>query len=119
MAKDPKAKRYTISYEGGTVNGTLGLFQYLFGADGPKWGAGSIGETTAGRRRYKYGTRQKANAAAGKVVFLDLGEKGVFSVRVTGDVVDFVEKVVAKSPTKIKMIYTKRGQIYAPTLENL
>lgn len=116
MARDPKARRITLSYSGGTVTAALGLIQYIFGTTNPTWGGGTTATTPSGRRRYKYGTRQKANAAAGKQVFVDLGEQGVYSVRVTGDVVDFVEKAVAASSNRIKMIWTKRGSVYGPTL---
>lgn len=119
MAKDPKARRMTVAYSKGTVTASLGLLGYLFGDSQPSWGEGSIGTTARGRRRYKYGSKQKSNAAAGKEVFLDLGEDGVYCVRVTGDVIDFVDRVASKAGTKVKRMYTRRGTIYAPTLENI
>lgn len=116
MASDPKARRMTLSYQGGTVTGALGLLEYLFGETEPVWGGGSTATTPTGQRRYKYGTRQRSNAAAGKQIFIDCGIDGVYSVRVTGDVVDFVEKVVQAAGSKIKQIWTRRGSVYGPSL---
>jgi hypothetical protein len=119
MAKDPKARVTTVSYEGGTVSAALGLLQWLFGAEDPKWGASSIGTTQLGRRRYKYGSRKRDSAAAGKQVFLDLGEDGIYSVRVTGDIVDFIDKMLPKTDNRVKQVWTRRGSKYGPTLPNI
>jgi len=119
MGQDPKARTITVAYEGGTVSGALGLMQWLFGTSEPKSGAGSIGTTQLGRRRYKYGSRKRDAAASGKQVFLNCGEEGTYSVRVTGDVVDFIEKALPKVGNRVKTIYTKRGSEYGPTLPNL
>lgn len=114
MAGDPLARRYAVAYEGGTAYATLGLLQYLFGTQNPVWRDVS-GETPSGRKRYKYGTRRRNLSAAGTEVFLDLGPDGVFMVRVTGDIIDFISEVVAAAGDKVKMAYTRRGTIYAPT----
>lgn len=119
MAKDPKARTMVVSYEGGSVSGSLGLLSWLFGEQQPQWGAGSIGTTQLGRRRYKYGSRRRDAAASGKQVFLDCGEEGIFSVRVTGDVVDFIDKLLPKTGDKVKQIWTRRGSKSGPTLPNL
>ena len=101
------------------MSGAIGLLEWLFGAGQPTWGAGSVGTTQTGKKRYKYGSRQRNNAAAGKEVFLDCGVNGVYTVRVTGNVVDFIEKILPKTGTKIKRAYTRRGSIYAPTFPNI
>ena len=119
MATDPKARTMTVAYEGGTVSAALGLLQYLFGNLEPAWGAGSVGTTQTGRKRYKYGSRQKSNAAAGKQVFLDLTDGKTYSVRVTGNVVDFVDAILPKTGNTVARVYTRRGSEYAPTLEDL
>lgn len=119
MASDPKARMTTIAFSGGTVRMTLGLADFLFDVDKPTWGGGTTATTQLGRRRYKHGTRQLAAAAAGKEVFLDLGETGTYQVRVTGDIVDFVDAVVAKTGDKVKRIHTKRGTEYAPAFPAL
>lgn len=94
-----------------------GLLEYLFGDLQPTWGAGAVGQTQTGRRRYKYGSRKRDNAAAGQSVFLDLGEEGVYSVRVTGPIVDFVDLVAPRVGEKLKRIYTRRGTIYGPGID--
>jgi hypothetical protein len=117
MVKDPKARTMVVSYTGGTVAAAQGLLEFLFGDLNPSWGGGSIGTTQLGRKRYKYGTRQKTNAAAGQSVFLDCGDEGIYSVRVTGNVVDFIDKVVSKTGDKVKRAFTRRGSVYGPTTE--
>lgn len=119
MATDPKGRTMTVSYEKGSVSGAQGLLAWLFGSSQPSWGAGSIGTTQLGKRRYKYGSRKRDAAAAGKQVFLDCGDEGVYSVRVTGDVVDFIEKMLPKTGNRVKQVYTRRGSKYGPTLPNL
>lgn len=119
MAKDPKGRTMVVSYEGGAVSGPQGLLSWLFGNQQPQWGAGSIGTTQLGRRRYKYGSRKRDSAASGKQVFLDCGDQGVYGVRVTGDVVDFIEKILPRTGNKVQQIYTRRGSKYGPTLPNL
>ena len=119
MASDPKARITTVSYEGGTVSGAIGLLEWLFQVSKPSWGAGSIGTTQTGRKRYKYGSRQRSNAAAGQEVFLDLGENGVYTVRVTGNVVDFMNAILPKTGERVKRAYTRRGSVYAPTFPNI
>lgn len=119
MAMDPLARETTVAFTGGTVTGAIGLLQWLFGTSQPTWGAGSIGTTQLGRKRYKYGTRQKSNAAAGKQVFLDCGPEGTYGVRVSGDVVDFIDAILPSTGDKVKRVYTRRGTEYAPTLANI
>lgn len=119
MAKDPKAVNITVAYEGGTMSAPLGLFNYLFGAQQPQWGAGSVGQTQLGRKRYKYGSRKRDSAASGEQVFLHLGEVGIYSVRVTGDIVEFMDKILPKTGDKVKKAWTRRGSEYAPTLPNI
>jgi len=114
MAEDPKARRYTVAYEGGTATATLGLLQYLFGVQEPAWSTDNASTTPSGKKRYKYGTKRRNAAAAGKEVFLDLGEAGVFSVRVTGDVVDFIDEVVSRASGKVLQAWTRRGTEYGP-----
>jgi hypothetical protein len=120
MALDPGNRETSIAYEGGTVKLTVGLAEYMFPGLKPAWGAGSIATTASGRKRYKYGTRRRDNNAAGKEVFLDFGDDGVWSVRVTGNVVDFIEQILPKvGNDKLRQAWTKRGQVYAPTFPDL
>jgi hypothetical protein len=119
MKNDPKARLVTLGFEGGTVRLSQGLYDALFGAAEPTWGGGTTATTQSGRRRYKYGTRQRTSAAAGKQIMLDLKNGETYSVRVTGVVVQFIDSIVSKSGDKIARIYTRRGQEYAPTLGNI
>lgn len=109
MARDPLARRYTISYPKGTMHASLGLLNYLFGPQALDWPPGGVEQGPSGRRRFKYGGRQKAAAAAGEEVFLDLGAVGVFSVRVSGAMVDFLQYILPATENKILAIWTKRG----------
>lgn len=118
MASDPKARNATVAYTGGHMTGAIGLLEWMF-EEQPTWGAGNVGTTQLGRKRYKYGTRQRSNAAAGRQVFLDFGSSGTYSVRVSGDVVDFMDKIVPKIGSKLKRAYTRRGTIYAPTFPGI
>jgi hypothetical protein len=119
MASDPKARITTVAYEGGTVSGAIGLLEHLFDVDTPTWGGGTSADTPTGRKRYKYGTRQRTSAAPGKQVFLDLGTDRVYSVRVTGNIVDFIDAILPKTGDKIKRAYTRRGSVYAPTFASI
>lgn len=109
MAKDPKARHMTLSYDGGTFRAAIGLMEYLFGVTGLGWVAGSGGTTAGGRRKWKYKGRQKSNAAAGKEVFLLLDNDEVYSGRVTGAYMDFIEQIVTRCPDKVLNVWTMRG----------
>lgn len=119
MPADPKGRTMVVSYEGGTVSAAQGLLEWLFGLEQPQWGAGSVGETATGRKRYRYGSRQRSAAAAGEQVLLDCGEEGVYSVRVTGNIVDFIAAMLPRTDDRVKRAYTRRGSVYGPTFENL
>jgi hypothetical protein len=119
MASDPKARTAVLSYSGGTVSGALGLLEFLFGEVQASWQPNSTSESQTGRKRYKYGTRFKSNAAAGQQVFIDLGEVGTYALRVTGTVTDFIDAILPKTGDKVKRIYTRRGSVYGPTFADL
>ena len=119
MAEDPKGRTMVVSFTGGTVSAAQGLLEWLFGLEQPQWGAGSVGETALGRKRYRYGSRQRSNAAAGEQVMLDCGDQGVYSVRVTGNIVDFIAAMLPKTGDRVKRAYTRRGTVYGPTFEDL
>jgi hypothetical protein len=116
---DPDARIGIVAFSTGTAQATIGLLKFLFGVENPSWSANSAATTERGRRRYRYGTRQKSNAAAGKQVILDLTDGGSYSVRVTGPIVDFISEVVSKSGDRVVRAYTRRGTVYAPAFEPL
>jgi hypothetical protein len=116
---DPDAKIGIVAFSTGTAQATIGLLKFLFGVESPSWNASSGVPTERGRRRYRYGTRQRSNAAAGKQVILELADGGAYSVRVTGPIVDFISEVVSRSEDRVVRAYTRRGTVYAPAFEPL
>ena len=111
---DPNAQLVTLSYTKGTVTGTLGLLSYLFGTKLGDWVDNAIPPASpGGRRRRRYGTRQRSNARAGKPIFLRLKDGGVFTVRVTGADLDFLPRLAAAGD-KVVNAWTPRGTIYGP-----
>ena len=119
MAKDKKAKLYTVSWPSGTLRASAGLLEYLFGDNKPEWKQDNIITVVTGRRRYKYAKRRKSANAAGKLIYLDLGDKGVFSARLKGDMMDFVGQIAKRTGDKVKQVYTKRGSEYSPVMKDL
>jgi hypothetical protein len=106
---DPKARKVTISYSGGTARGPLGLIEYLFGEQTLEWPTQVVGGGPGGRRRFAYGTRKKTAAAAGEQAFLDLETGETVSLRYTGAFIDFVQYVVRATGNAVVQVYTRRG----------
>lgn len=118
MARDPNAQIVTLSYPKGTVTGTLGLMTYLFGTKLGSWVDNTIPpDAPGGRRKRRYGTRQRTNARAGRMIFLKLTSGKVFSVRVTGADMDFLP-YLQKAADKVSNAWTQRGTIYGPKPED-
>lgn len=114
MAIDPNATSITLSYEGGTATAPLGVLEALFGTLQFQWLA-PIGEPgPSGRRRLKYGRRQRSRAKAGKPVSVRLNSGDVWTVRVTGADIDFLDKLLTQSGANVAAVWTPRGTIYAP-----
>jgi hypothetical protein len=117
--KDPKAKRQTISFKGGTVTAARGLIEWVFGKVTLSWDKAGIEAPLGKRRRWKNGIRRRTASAQGesvKIVLDDL-DATTYTFRVTGPVLDFVSKVVAEKGDKINEIYTRRGTVYAKTVK--
>jgi hypothetical protein len=115
MATDPKARRITVGYPGGTMSATIGLVEYLLGAQKLVWSKPTSGETADGKRKRKYGTKQRATALSGRpmTIVLDNGES--YTARVSGADIDFIEFVLARTEeNKVLNIYSPRGTIYGP-----
>lgn len=111
---DPNAQLVTLSYTKGTVTGTLGLMSYLFGTKIGTWVDNSAPpDSPGGRRKRRYGSRQRSNARAGRMLFLKLKDGGVFSVRLTGTDMDFLPHL-QKTGDKVLNAWTHRGTIYGP-----
>jgi hypothetical protein len=109
MAVDPLAREQTITYPKGSVTAPLGLLNYIFGDVVPVWEKGDDGP---GRR--PYGTRQRANAAAGEPISLKLVDGGTYTVRVTGTHKNFIDQILSKSQGTVLECYSERGTIYGP-----
>ena len=115
MAIDPKARSITVSYSGGHVTLSYGLFLFLFPGKKLEWkdptppGGGGLG-----KRKRIYGSRKRSAAAGGLIRTLRLQDDTDWQVRVSGADLDFISNFVRKSGDKIIMVYSRRGTIYAP-----
>lgn len=121
MAVDPKARNVSAAYPGGTVTGTLGLIEYVFGPQKSEWEAISGEDPRPGiTRRRKYGTRQRSQAAAGHAIHLRLSDGSVWTVRVTGADIDFIDQILTKAkPGTVLNAWTDRGTLYGPQMVEL
>ena len=122
MAVDPKARLNTIAYPKGTVTATRGLLEFLFGATTPNisWQVPTDAVVPGGgRRRRKYGTRQRENARAGEPMQLILNNGEAYTVRITGTHTNFIDAFLAKGGgAKVANIYSERGTIYGPQVQD-
>lgn len=115
MAIDPKARKVTVSYTGGTVTLTQGLFLYLFPGEKLEWkdptppGGGGLG-----RRKRIYGSRKRSAAMGGRILTLRLKDETDWQVRVAGADLDFISNFVMRAGDKVSTVYTRRGTVYAP-----
>ena len=121
MAVDPKAVKTTVSFKGGTLTATLGLIEYVFGAQKTTWQPIADAPTVpGGRRRRKYGTRQRSQAEGGRVLYFKLDTGGLWTVRTTGADIDLIDELLVKADTaKLKNVYTARGTKFGPQYAEL
>ena len=121
MAVDPKARLNTIAYSKGTVTAPRGLLEYLFG--GSSFNSSWLASTNpldnlTGRRRRKYGTRQRSNARAGEPMQLVLKNGEVYTARITGTHTAFINEFLSKGGgVNVANIFSERGTIYGPQSE--
>jgi len=111
---DPKAKYATVSYPGGTASAPIGTLEAIFGNLDFSWQAATDGLTPTGKRKRKYGSRQRTPARAGKPMSVKFGDGSVFTVRVTGADIDFIDNVLSQSGANVVEAWTPRGTIYGP-----
>lgn len=115
MATDPKARRITVGYPKGTMTATIGLIEYLLGEQKLVWTNNTSGTTADGKRKRKYGSKQRALALGGRPMSIVLDNGETYTARVTGADLDFIEFVLARvEENKVLNIYTPRGTIYGP-----
>lgn len=123
MATTPGARLNTISYPKGTVTAVRGLLEYLFGnlEDNLAWAQPvSLPDLVTGRRRRKYGTRQRGSARAGEAMKILLSTGKVYTVRITGTHTAFIDFFLSKGQVKkVANIYSERGSIYGPQIKTV
>lgn len=116
MAVDPLRQQYLITYEKGSVSGSKGNIEALFGTVEPTW---QVRE--AGPRKRPYGSRQRSNSRAGEPMTVVFNDGYACTVRVTGTHTRFLQQVLARAEGEITRIFSERGTWYgpqAPVLEN-
>lgn len=96
----------TFVYPGGWVRGAKGLLDYLLGPQVLEWAP-----TSTGRR--PYGSRQRANAAAGEVMFIEVADDDVYTVRISSTQAEFIRELVSRAEGKIEAIWSERGTLYS------
>lgn len=115
MAADPKARLMTVTYPKGSMTATVGLVEYLLGVQNLRWSAASLPALPGGRRRRKYGTKQRATAIGGREIKLKVAAGGTWTVRVTGADIDFLDYILTRADgSKVLQAYTARGTLYGP-----
>lgn len=111
---DPKARYATVSYPGGTASAPVGTLEAMFGTLDFQWQASTDGLTPTGKRKRKYGTRQRTSARAGKPMSVRFQDGSVFTVRVTGADLDFIDYVLSQAGGRVIQAWTPRGTVYGP-----
>jgi hypothetical protein len=105
----------TVSYPGGTMSTTVGLVEYLLGTQRLVWTSNAGGTTADGKRKRKYGSKQRALALGGRPMSIVLDNGETYTARVTGADLDFIEFVLSRvDDGKVLNIYSPRGTIYGP-----
>lgn len=96
------------------MTATRGLCEYLFGLTFDSWVKPPDGTPhPSGRRRRKYGSRQRANAKAGKPLTVRTVAGEDYTIWSTGCDIDLLDMLTTHAGSKIDMVYTQRGTIYA------
>lgn len=107
------AREAILTYEGGSVSAAYGVLKALFKVPSFRW-VKPRGTTPSGRRK-QYTHRMRALADAGQPVTVRLTDGEVWQVRVTGTMIDFIDKVLADgNADNVMQIWTARGSLYGP-----
>ena len=115
MASNPNAKLRTLTTSKGTITGAKGLMDHLFGAQDTEWGTTGI----FGNRKRPYRSRQRSNARAGEVMFMELTSGDVYSVRSTMAQKDFISEVIRQAGGKVEEVWSERGTQYGKKVKTL
>jgi len=123
VATDPNLRLVTLTYPKGTVTAVRGLINYLFGSSSAAVGwtpSANPLDPVTGRRRRKYGTRQRSSSRAGENLTMVLDNGDQYSVRVTGTHTSFIDFFLAKGVNrKVANIFSERGTIYGPQVVDI
>jgi hypothetical protein len=120
MAVDPKSRLVTITYPKGHMTASVGLVEYLLGNVALKWEKSSTPAAPGGRRKRKYGTKQRSSAIGGREITLQTGDGKSWKVRVAGADIDFIDYILANTAAgKVVGAYTARGSTYGPQFPEL
>lgn len=115
MASNPGRKLRTLTTSKGTITGAKGLMDHLFGPQDTEWGTAGLFANS--RRPYR--SRQRSNARAGEVMFLELTSGEVYSVRSTMPQKDFLAEVIRQAGTKVEEVWSERGTQYGKKVKTL
>lgn len=122
MAPPSVNRLNTISYPRGTVTAPRGLLEYVFGPldDALVWTLpGTAADPVTGRRRRRYGTRQRSSARAGEAMKVVLDNGQTYTMRVTGAHLDFIDQILGRMlPGKVVGLFSERGTDYSPQARN-
>jgi hypothetical protein len=112
MATEAAAQRITVRFDGGYVVGPRATLQALFGNLQAQW-VPSGGLLSSGRKR-KYGSRQASNNGTGEPIRTKLTNGEEWTVRLVGNHVDFIDKVLANvGENNVDEIVSQRGTLYS------
>jgi hypothetical protein len=118
MAVNPSARLRTLTFQKGTVTAPAGLITHLFGNSSGQvsWTASANPpDPVTGRRRRKYGTRQRSSSRAGEVMAIALSNGEQYSVRITGTHTNFIDFFLSQGAgDKVVNVFSERGTIYGP-----
>jgi hypothetical protein len=136
MATDPKARKFSLSWDGGYLTATQYLFEALYGTDFmEKVGAGAaqtiavkshsrqrvIGGPSKGVTGYsynvvKYAKRVSSQAAGGQEIQIEIGGDW-WTARLGGSIQDFKAWLGGKGkPTKAFQFRSERGSVFSSAL---
>ena len=123
MAVNPNARLQTVSYPKGTATAPKALIAYLFGQNvgGLAWTPSrNPADPVTGRRRRKYGTRQRSSARAGEAMQMVLDNGETYTLRITGSHTAFIDFFLAEGlGSKVLNVYSERGIEYGPQPQTL
>lgn len=113
MALQPQGMTLLLSYEGGTISGTKAVLEKIFGNNLKTTWLPPIRTTESGRRIFRYGRRQRSQAAAGRVTSLRFTDGEVWTVRLTGSDVAFIDKILSLGDdVRVVEVWSQKGTIY-------